>query len=595
MSFHPNEIARRGRFASVGLIVLFGVLAARFFSMQVLQHAEYVLRSDRNRLNEVPLPAPRGIVYDRNGVIIAENVPGFTVSILAPREDSLNAALARLSERIPLTQRQVYAAVVRHRESPNRPTVLFADAPFDVVSVLEEHRVEFPGLIIQSAPKRHYPDSTIVSAFIGYTGDIDERDLDRDTAHVYKAGQIIGKTGLEREYETQLRGQEGSRFVEVDAKQRVVRDEGVRAELPPVAGPALKTNIDMDLQRFVAGLFADSLVGAAIALDPSTGGVLALLSAPGYDPNRFVGGLTPQYMDTLNKDPRRPLVNKAVQDFYPPGSTWKLATAIIGLQKGVVSLDDKMPKPCDGTFPFGDRVWHCWEKDGHGAVDLIHAIEKSCDVYFYQLGLKIGLANLVSEGRAMLFGDTTGIDLPNEHRPDFPDPNPSLKAYFVSRFGPNGYTPQARAINMAIGQDANSQTVINMARFYTALATDGQAATPSVAQRNVVRKRLFQIPTPELDSLRMAMSAVVSSAGTAASAAIKGIALAGKTGSAQTARGRAAHGWFVGFAPVDQPKIVVAVLLEFGEHGDRAARIASKIVEHYLKAAVVAPAVTGDD
>lgn len=594
MSFHPNEIARRGRLASLGLIAIFGLLVMRFFSMQILLHAQYVLQSDKNRLNEVPMPAPRGIIYDRNGAIIAENVPGYSVSILAPREDSLRTMLARVAKRIPLSAQQIAGAMRTHKNNPQRPTVLFANAPFDIVSVLEEHRVDFPGLIIQASPKRHYPDSAVVSAVIGYTSEISEDVLNSEAGEGYKPGQQIGKAGLERQYESVLRGQEGSRFVEVDAHQRVIRDAGVRAELPPVAGPPLRTNIDLELQRYVARIFADSLVGAAVVMDPRTGAVLALHSAPGYDPNMFIGRISNEQYDALLKDPRQPLYNKAVQGYYPPGSTWKLATAVIALEKGLVGFDQRMPDGCNGSFQFFDRVWHCWNKTGHGNLTLMRAIEQSCDIYFYQLGTKIGFRNLVNEGRAMLFGDTTGVDLPAEQASDFPPVDDAAhKAYYDKQFGPRGYsTRQAEALNLAIGQGANSQTVINMARFYTALATDGQAARPEIVSREVVRTRLFQLPESQLDSLRIAMTGVVGAGGTAASAALKDIALAGKTGSAQSATGPD-HGWFVGFAPVSNPKIVVAVLLEHGLHGDRAARIASKIVGHYLRVAIIAPPPTG--
>ena len=231
----------------------------------------------------------------------------------------------------------------RYRRAPNRPTAVLSDASFDIVSVLEEHRVEFPGLIIQSAPKRHYPDGAAVASFVGYTGEITESELESRTYRGYKAGQQVGKGGLEREYEDSLRGREGTRFVEVDARGRVVRDAGARADIPAVAADPLYTSIDLDLQRFTAALFGDSLRGGAIALDPNTGEVLALHSAPAFDPNRFIGGIPADYWRMLNTDPRRPLYNKVIQARYPPGSTWKLATATYALENGIATLDDHMP------------------------------------------------------------------------------------------------------------------------------------------------------------------------------------------------------------------------------------------------------------
>ncbi len=584
MSFHPNDVARRARVASVALMIGCAVLLGAFFRTQVLQNAQYVLQSETNRLREVPLPAPRGTIYDRAGRVIAESVPGYSVSMLSPTADSLRAVLRRLSETIPLTPDQIEIAVRRYRRAPNRPTAVLSDASFDVVSVLEEHRVQFPGLIIQSAPKRHYPDGAAVAAFVGYTGEITEAELESkvfSSSRGYKAGQQVGKGGLEREYEDRLRGREGTRFVEVDARGRVVREAGAREDLLPEGAPPLYTNIDLDLQRYIVQLFGDSLQGGAIALEPSTGAVLALYSAPSYDPNRFIGGIPPDYWRDLNADPRRPLYNKVIQGRYPPGSTWKLATATWALENGIVTLDETMPVPCTGGFQYGNRYFHCWEKRGHGTLTLAGAIEKSCDVYFYQLGLKIGISRLVAGGVTLNFRDRSGIDLPGESAPFFP----YSVDYYNKTFGPGKWNNSV-ALNLAIGQGENAQTVASMARFYTALATDGQEALPSIVRHpDVARTRIFTLTDAQMSGLRAALAGVVSSRGTAGASQIQGLTLAGKTGSAQNSEDpNRTHAWFVGFAPAEDPKIVVAVLLELGGHGARAARVASKIVEHYLKA-----------
>jgi penicillin-binding protein 2 len=371
MSFHPNDIRRRARAARVmiGGVLLF--LTGGFFRSQVFHHAKYALQSETNRLREIPLPAPRGVIYDRNNKVIADNVIGYSVSILAQKEDSLRAVLQRLSGTINITAPQMEQAIRRFRRAPARPTVIIPDASFDVVSVLEEHRTQFPGLIIQSAPRRFYPDGPVVSPFVGYTAEISETELAQPQfAEEYKAGQQIGKQGLEKEYESTLRGKEGSQFVEVDARGRIVRQAGARQDLIPVAGPPLHTNIDLDLQRFVAGIFADSLQGGAVAIDPKTGGVLALYSAPTWDANRFIGGIPAQYWDSLRNDPRRPLYNKALQGQYPPGSTFKLATTVIGLETGAVTMNDRMPIPCSGGMQYGSRYFRCWDKRGHGYLPL---------------------------------------------------------------------------------------------------------------------------------------------------------------------------------------------------------------------------------
>ena len=580
MSFHPNNVARRARAAAIIStgVVLFLLVA--FFRTQILRNQEWALQSEENRLREVPIAAPRGIIYDRNGKVIAENIVGYSVSLLAESEDSLRATMERLTGTIPLSQPQMDLALRRYKRAPTRPTVIISDAPFDVVAVLEEHRVDFPNLIILSSPKRFYPEGLAVASFVGFTGEISEQELLNPQYSDYKAGQQVGKRGLEKQYESVLHGREGSRFVEVDARGRIVREQGAQERKPVQAG-ALHTNIDLDLQVFIARLFADSLVGGAVAMDPETGSVLALYSAPSFDPNRFIGGVSSSYYDSLQTNPARPMYNKALQGIYPPASTWKLATAVMGLQDNAITPTSRMPQPCNGYYYFGNRAWRCWEKSGHGSLDLTGAIAKSCDVYFYQLGLKLGVSRLVAGGVQLGFSSRSGIDIPEEFRSKYPDG----LGYFDEKWGPRGWTPGGVALNLSIGQGDNAQTVVNMAKFYTALATDGHAAKPEIVRRQPERTKIIDLSAEHMAVLRNAMIGVTQAGGTAASAALTGVALAGKTGTAQTAalgRSICDHAWFVGFAPADKPKVVISVLLECGEHGYSAARIASRIVGKYL-------------
>ncbi|HEX2722113.1 MAG TPA: penicillin-binding protein 2 [Gemmatimonadaceae bacterium] len=579
MSFHPNDIARRTRLSSYGLAVGFVLLLSAFFRAQVLQTDNYKKQSQENRLREIPLPAPRGIIYDRKGQIIAENLPAYSVSLTAPHLDSLRQSLKVLQPTLQLTEHDINAAIRRYKRAPTRPTVILPDASIDVISVLEEHRLDYPRLIIQSVPKRFYPDGPIVASFVGYTGEVTEAELNLPRYAGYKPGQTIGKGGLEKQYENLLRGEEGAKFDEVDARGRPVRGAGFRPDKTPVGAPPLKTNIDLDLQRFMASVFGDSLQGGAIALDPKTGAVIALYSNPSYDPNRFTGGIPEDYWKELNTDPRRPLFNKVIQGTYPPGSTWKLATSVMGLESGLVRMDTHMPIACGGGLQYGRRYFKCWEKRGHGSVDLAGAITHSCDVYFYQLGLKIGLSKLVGGGIDLMFAEKSGIDLPAEYTPRFPTRD--VRAYYNRRFGANW--SNSEVLNLAIGQGANSQTVANMAKFYTALATEGTSSTPELVAKNPEQKKIIKLTSAQFAGLHRAMAGVTSAGGTAASANIAGLVIAGKTGSAQnTENPNKDHAWFVGFAPAEEPKIVVAVFLEFGEHGYFAARVASKIIGKYL-------------
>jgi penicillin-binding protein 2 len=577
MSFHPNDVARRARMSSMALAIGFVLLVGAFFKTQVIQYKQYVMQSEENRLRPIPLPAPRGIIYDRHGAVIAENLPAYSVSITAPSVDSLRSALAQLAPTLQLGQNDINNAIRRYRRAPTRPTVILPDATIDIVSVLEEHRLDFPRLIIQSVPKRYYPDGPVVASFVGYTGEITESDLNDPKYASYKPGQQIGKAGLEKQYEPILHGKEGVRFDEVDARGRPVRGEGPRPDLNPEGAPPLYTNIDLDLQKFTVGVFADSLQGGAVAIDPNTGEVLALYSAPSWDPNKFTGGIPVEYYKQLLEDKRRPLVNKAIQGTYPPGSTFKLATSIIGLQEGVVGVKEHMPVPCTGGYQFGNRYFRCWEKKGHGSLDLEGAIKHSCDVYFYQLGLKIGLARFIAGGIRLTMRDKSGIDLPEETQARWP----YALDYYNKKYGPRGWS-NAETLNLAIGQGANSQTVVNMAKLYSAFATKGMAPRPEIAHLVPQRKQVFTLTSLQDSVVLEGLKAVLEAGGTAGASAIEGLTLAGKTGTAQNTGGDD-HGWFVGFAPADHPKIVVAVLLEFGLHGSRAAHIASAIIGHYLK------------
>ena len=590
MSFHPNDVNRRGRAARVAVVLTLALLVSAFFRTQVLRNNEFLLQSEGNRFREVPIPAPRGTIYDRNGRVIAENVPGYTVSLLAPNEDSLRAAMRRLGGTITVTDDMISMALRRFRRAPNRPTAIIADATFDVVSVLEEHRAEFPGLDIRATPKRYYPDSTAVAAFVGYIGELNESELEKRKAEGYKGGQQIGKAGLELQYEQVLRGVEGVKFVEVDARGRVVREAGARSDSAAIGGKPLHTTIDLGLQKYIVdSVFADSLIGAAVVLTPA-GEVIAMASVPSFDPNRFIGGIPTDYWRQLQEDPRRPLYNKAIQGTYDPGSGWKLATSAIALQHGVVKPEDRMPTPCTGGYQFGSRYFRCWDKNGHGSTNTVTAIKHSCDVYYYQLGLKIGLQRLIAGGVDMGFRERTGIDLPNEQRSRFP--NTPAADYYNRLYGPRNWT-QAVILNLSIGQGENAQTVINMARFYTALATDGQLAQPHLVKRTPVRRRVFELDERNFGALVEGLKEVVRPGGTAAASAIPGVEFAGKTGTAQNAHDpNKDHAWFTGFAPADNPKYVIAVFLEFGEKGSRAARIASTIMRRALGVPAVAPPAT---
>lgn len=572
-AFHPFVLAVRAAAARAVLAVIFVLLTGAFFRLQVLQHGSYALKSESNRLRPVPLPAPRGLILDRHGAVIAENVPGYSVSLLADSEDSLIAMIARLEPILPLDTAEIRHVVQHYRDAPYEPTLLVKNAPPDLVAELEERRTVLPGLVVQTEPKRAYPDSTGVAHLVGYVGEATQEELaGPDSGR--PLGSIVGKEGLEREYESSLSGSDGVRFVEVDALGRVVREEGAAPSLPAVPGQPLHTTIDLGLQRYVASIFPAGRRGAVVAMDPRTGDILALFSAPAYDPNAFVGGVDPAYWRELNTDPDLPLLDRAIAARYPPASTFKLATAIMGLKRGLVSFDSKMALPCVGGIRFGNRFFKCWTT-GHGYLTLAQAIANSCDGYFYQLGLLIGVPDFLQDGNDLGFRAKSGLDLPGEQRPAFP----RSTAYYDSVYGKGGWTRSA-AMNLAVGQGENAQTLVNMVRFYAALANGGPEPRPHILAEAATSNGRVDLPDSVFAGIRQALIAVVEQ-GTARGARLATLHIAGKTGTAQNSQGPD-HAWFIAFAPAEAPRIVVGAVIEGAGHGSGITPTIGRIIAHYL-------------
>jgi len=573
-SFHPFLLAQRGAIAVRVLGSIFALLTLQFFRLQVLEYDRYQLRSESNRLRPVPLTAPRGTIRDRAGRVIAENVPGYSVLLVAEQQDSLRLMLSRLRDLVALDSEQVRRILARHRQTPYEPAMVVKDASFELVSRLEERRSLLPGLVIQTEPKRYYPDSTAVAHLVGYVGEVSEQELASPAFSGRRLGAIVGKDGLERQYEDSLIGSDGVRFVEVDARGRVVREEGAPS-LPTVAGHELRTTIDLELQRFVASIFPRQYRGAIVAMDPATGAILALYSNPSYNPNAFVGGVPLELWRALNDDPARPLLNRAIGTRYPPASTFKLATAVLALQRGLVGFDSHMPTPCRGGMQFGNRYFRCWKAGGHGSLDLIGAIASSCDVYFYQLGLQLGVASFLQGGTALGFGTASGVDIPGEQRSAYPPDTD----YYDRVYGRGGWT-RSVAINLSIGQGENAQTLINMVRFYAALANGGRVPVPHLVRGLVRAPDRIALPESTFLGIRQSLIAVVER-GTARGARLAELHLAGKTGTAQNPHGLD-HGWFIGFAPAERPAIVVGGIFEFGEHGTTVAPYVARVIERFL-------------
>jgi penicillin-binding protein 2 len=399
-------------------------------------------------------------------------------------------------------------------------------------------------------------------------------------------GNIVGKDGLELEYDRVLRGQNGVRYIEVNARHRMVREEGAAPPVAPIAGEPIRTTLDLALQLYVDSLWTADIAynGSLVAVDPA-GEILAFYSAPSFDPNQFVGGISDSIWRHYNEDPAKPLLNRVLRGRYPPASPFKLATVAMALRRGLVNPDSYMPEPCRGGMQYGNRFFRCWKPEGHGYQNLVGAVATSCDVYFYQLGLRLGVRTILEEGHALGFSEATGIDLPKEVSSSMP----GSTAWYDQRYGPRGWS-QAASLNLAIGQGENDQTLLNMVRFYQGLAGDGRLIAPHLVEpRAGATPRDLGLTPEHLRLLRRSMAEVVQS-GTAAASRGREINMAGKTGTAQNPHGEA-HGWFIGYAPADDPKIVVGAFFEFGLHGSSVAPYVARVIRRYLES--VDPSLRG--
>jgi penicillin-binding protein 2 len=569
------RVRERADIARLILVGAFLVLIGAFFRTQVIQHEKFQLKAETNRLRPISLTPPRGTIFDRHGQVIAENVPGYSVKLLASSADSLRAVLARVRRYVPLDSAQIGDIVERYLQARYHPALVFGDASFDIIAKLEEHRSALPGLVIQAEPKRLYPAGKSVAHLVGYVSEVTEADLAADRYPGAVLGSLVGKAGLEREYDDTLRGNEGVRYIEVNARGRLVREGAAAATLSPTPGKPIVTTVDLDLQRFVDSIWPAGRRGALVAMTPQ-GEIRALYSAPSFDPNHFVGGISSAEWRKLNNDPAKPLLNRVIQARYPPASPFKLAISAMALRRGLIRLTTQMPEPCRGGLRLGNRVFRCWKKEGHGTLDLTGAVAASCDVYFYQLGLRLGLDAIIQDGLLMGFRDRSGIDLENELNPIYP----SSAAYFDRLYGPRHWSPPGTTLNFSIGQGENTQTLINMVKFYQGLAGNGETLTPYIVKASSNRRRSLGLTERELDGLRHALIAVVER-GTAVASRRADLAVAGKTGTAQNPHGDD-HGWFIGFAPADKPELIVGGIMEFAEHGTTVAPYVIQTLRRYI-------------
>lgn len=579
--FHPHSRRQRSLSAVMAIVVMLGLLGSAFFRTQIVRNSEFALRADDNRFDVLPIPAPRGAIYDRNGKLIAETVTPSSLFVDPGPADSIRARLAPLREVLGLDSARIEDVVQRARTSRGKPVLVLPSLTFEQESRLEERRIPLKGLRMERIPIRRYPAGAAVAHVVGYVLEINDRELQSPEFAGYVQGQHIGKTGIERQYERALGGKPGAEYIEVDSRGQVLGTFAAAIRDQPEAGADVRLTLDLDLQRYTHQIWPQGMRGAVVAMVPSTGEVLAMYSAPSYDPNLFVGGIRSHDWAALNRDPARPLLNRAVAGIYPPASTWKLATAIVGLERQVITPEYVMPVACTGGMAYAGRYSRCMKREGHGPQNLIQAIANSCNVYFYQLGIRLGLDVLAAEGTRLGFSRPTGIDIPGERAGTFP----TDKKWYVNRFG--WRPPPSEVMNVSIGQGPNAQTPLRMAQFFAALAGNGTARAPHMLLRKETPVETdLRVSKGTLQAVWQGLAAVIEAGGTAHAVELQRFKLYGKTGTSQnSADAKKPHAWFTGFAGPrgGDPEIVVAVIVEFGESGGRvAAPVAAQVAEFYL-------------
>ena len=566
---------------TVMVAAAFVMLLGQLWYLQVLEGTKFRDMSEKNRIRVRPVAAPRGILFDRNGLALVDNRPAFTLSLIPREIEDRNTVLARLAVMLKIPLAELQDSLAKVPADSLRPVRIRRDLSLEDVAKVEESKLDFPGVVVEVEPQRVYPTSTFAAHVLGYVREVSEEQMKLGR---YRRGDMIGQTGLERLLDEHLRGRDGGERIEVDALGRSVQ---LMQREEPRPGAQVITTVDRRVQEVAERAMAGRS-GSVVVLDPKSGDILALTSSPAFGLDTFAGNMDRDAWVRLVKDPAHPLLNRSLQGQYPPGSVFKMIVTAAGLQEGSLTPMDRVY--CNGEYTSGTRTWKDWKPGGHGHVDLRGAVVQSCDVFFYQHGLKVGPEAIARYARAFGLGSPTGVDLPGEKSGLVPSPEGRRER---GRPWHSGDT-----LNMSIGQGALLVTPLQVARLTAAIANGGVLWKPRLIQR-VERPdgKLAYSESSQMNGqvnlspvvwafLRQSMSGVVNDAvGTGVAARLPGLEIGGKTGTAQTiansssAKGQD-HAWFASFAPVNDPQMVVVVFVEGGGHGGAiAAPIARQIYQ----------------
>jgi penicillin-binding protein 2 len=575
------------------------VIVCQLWYLQVLEGGRFQEASDRNRIRIRPVAAPRGILFDRNGAPLVDNRPAFTLSLI-PREldrdpERRDATLGRLAALLQIPFQELREAVARVSPDSFQPVRVRRGLSIADMQKVEEWKLDLPGVIVEVEPQRVYPTSRFAAHLLGYVREASDEQLKQGR---YRRGDMVGQSGLERLLDEFLRGKDGGERIEVDAMGRPVR---LVQSTEPNPGAQVVTTVDRRIQE-AAERAMDGHAGAVVVMDPRNGDVLAMVSTPAFEIDRFTGTIDRDAWTRVMKDPGFPLLNRAIQSQYAPGSVFKIIVAAAGLEEGTLNPVDRVH--CTGEFHLGNWTFKDWKKEGHGTVDLMNGLRQSCNVYFYQAGLKVGGAAIARYATAFGFGRATGVGLGSEKFGLIPQPTP----------GRGRRAPAFQAgdvVNLSIGQGPVLVTPMQVARFMAAVANGGVLWKPRLVQRierpekGVVWSDAGSVAGHvELNPavwafLRQSLWAVVNDGGTGAGARIPGLDVAGKTGTAQMIANSKSekgqdHAWFASFAPAKDPEVVVVVLVERGGKGGQvAAPIARKILNAIFFEKVAAAELRG--
>jgi penicillin-binding protein 2 len=576
----------------VFVCVVFAALAVSFWVLQIAQHQKFKEMAENNHQRTLSLRAPRGVVFDRDLKTLVVNRQSYSVSIVREQTKDMNRTIRLAAAVLGEDESSIRAIVDRHRREPSyRAIPILQDATRAQVAAVLARRLELPEILIQPVPTRQYPE-TMAAHLFGYVGEVNDAQV--NDSEGLKVGDIVGQSGLEKVYNSMLMGEDGARRVVVNSVGREIR---MLEEDEPLEGKRLQLTVDYDLQKAIEDGFDQlGFNGAAVVLDPSNGDVLGITSRPAYDPNAFAAGIDRDTWAGLTGDADLPLNDRAIQGRYSPGSTFKMAVATAALQEGVITPDFKVH--CVGGASFYGRPFKCWKKGGHGTIDLRHAIEQSCNVYFYTVGNMTGIDKIHKWATLLGLGEKSGIDLANEVQGLVPSPE-----WKRARFKEKWYAGET--VSVSIGQGSVSVTPVSMAVYAATLANGGTRVTPHLLKAVDDGSGWKPVPPPQpksisaidpvkLQAIRDGLFLVVNGAGTGHNAQLKGYDVSGKTGTAQvisnqgkeragkTDKDLRDNGWFVFFAPRDKPEIAGVVFLEHGVHGSNAALIAHHVLETFF-------------